>query len=65
MFLVISYDPVKLQKCTLPFWKAFLMINNFANQQKAVKPFFIPDIAQNTSAIFLHQSLYMEDPIMT
>ena len=52
MFLVISSEPVKLQRCTLPFRKAFFMINNFANQQKAVKPFFIPVIAQNTSPIF-------------
>ena len=52
MFLVISYQPVELQRCTLPFRKAFFMIDNFANQQKAVKPFFTPDIAQNTSPIF-------------
>ena len=57
MFLVISYEPVKLQRCTLPFRKSFFMINNFANQQKAVKPFLMPDIAQNISPIFLYQSL--------
>ena len=52
MFLVISYEPVELQRCTLPFRKAFFIIYNFANQQKAVKPFFIPDIVQNSSPVF-------------
>ena len=48
----MSHEPVELQRCTLPFRKAFFMIDNFANQQKAVKPFFISDVAQNTSPIF-------------
>ena len=38
----------------LNFRNAF---RTFANQQIAVKSLFIPDIAQNTSPIFLHQSL--------
>ena len=57
MLLVISHEPVELQKRVLPFRKGFFIINDFVNRQKALKPFFITVIAKNTSSLFLHQSL--------
>ena len=52
MLLVISHEPVELQKRALPFWKGFFIINDFVNRQKALKPFFITVIAKNTSSLF-------------
>ena len=52
MFLVISHEPVKLQKRALPFRKRFSIINDFVNRQKALKPFFITVIAKNISSLF-------------
>ena len=57
MLLVISHEPVELQKRALPFPKVFFIINDFVNRQKALKPLFITVIAKNTSSLFLHQSL--------
>ena len=45
MILVISHEPVELQKRILPFWKGFFIINNFVNRYTALKPFFIAVIA--------------------
>ena len=52
MLLVISHEPVELQKRVLPFRKGFFIINDFVNCQKALKPFFITVIAKNTSLLF-------------
>ena len=52
MLLVISHEPVELQKRVLPFRKGFFIINDFVNRQKALKPFFITVIAKNTSSLF-------------
>ena len=52
MLLVISHEPVELQKRALPFPKVFFIINNFVNRQKALKPFFITVIAKNISSLF-------------
>ena len=40
ILLVISHEPVELQKRALPFLKGFFTINDFVNHQKALKPFF-------------------------
>ena len=45
MLLVISHEPVELQKHALTFWKGFFIINNFVNCQKALIPFIMTVIA--------------------
>ena len=45
MLLVISHEPIKLQKSILPFWKGIFILNDFVNGQTALKPFFIAVIA--------------------